>query len=175
MQIMTHNHSTFALKSASKMDGDDVRTLLASIPSENGFTNAAYGISREDFPAWLETTVNHAAGIGLPEGYVPSTTYFLYVNGEPVGMIRLRTQLSESLRILGGHIGYAVGPAFRGKGYATKMLRLVLQEANAIGIEQALVTANVDNLASRRVIEKNGGVLEDIIENTCRYWVPTDV
>lgn len=172
---MTHSHSTFALKTASKMDGDDVWRLLASIPDENGFTNDAYGISREAFPAWLEATVNHAAGIGLPEGYVPSTTYFLYVNGEPVGMIRLRTQLTESLRVFGGHIGYVVGSAYRGKGYATEMLRLVLREAHAIGIEQALVTANSDNLASRRVIEKNGGVLEDIINNTCRYWVPTRV
>ena len=170
---MTRIHSTFALKSASKMDGDNVRLLLASIPSENGFTNAAYGISRKDFPAWLESAEKHAAGIGLPEGYVPSTTYFLYVNGEPVGMIRLRHQLSDSLRVLGGHIGYAVGPAFRGKGYATEMLRLVLREAHAMGIEQALVTANTDNLASRRVIEKNGGVLDCITDHTCRYWVPT--
>ena len=42
-----------------------------------------------------------------------------------------------------------------------RMLAAVLVEARAKGIDQALLTCDVDNVASRKVIEANGGVLED--------------
>lgn len=42
-----------------------------------------------------------------------------------------------------------------------------------LGIERALVTCDVDNVASRRVVEKNGGVLEDEYRGKLRFWVPT--
>ena len=41
------------------------------------------------------------------------------------------------------------------------MLAAVLPEAHARGIDPALLTCDADNVASRRVIEANGGVLED--------------
>jgi predicted acetyltransferase len=36
-----------------------------------------------------------------------------------------------------------------------------------------LITCDVDNIASRRVIEHNGGVLEDQREQKLRFWAPT--
>jgi predicted acetyltransferase len=42
-----------------------------------------------------------------------------------------------------------------------------------MGIDPVLVTSGVDNLASRRVIEPNRGVLEDERHGTLRFWVPT--
>ena len=36
-----------------------------------------------------------------------------------------------------------------------------------------LVTCDVDNVGSRRVIEANGGVLEDVRGAKRRYWIPT--
>jgi predicted acetyltransferase len=35
------------------------------------------------------------------------------------------------------------------------------------------VTCDVDNVASRKVIERNGGVLEDRRGDKLRFWVPT--
>jgi predicted acetyltransferase len=35
------------------------------------------------------------------------------------------------------------------------------------------VTCDEDNLASRKVIETNGGVLSDRRADKLRYWVPT--
>jgi predicted acetyltransferase len=35
------------------------------------------------------------------------------------------------------------------------------------------VTCDDDNIASRRVIEANAGVLEDIRNHKMRFWVPT--
>ena len=53
------------------------------------------------------------------------------------------------------------------------MLHDVLPHANLLGIDPALVTCDVDNVASRRVIEANGGILEDERRGKLRFWVPT--
>ena len=58
-----------------------------------------------------------------------------------------------------GHIGYAVVPWKSGRGYATEALRAMLPEAAAEGLRYVEITTGVGNAASRRVIEKNGGVL----------------
>ena len=53
------------------------------------------------------------------------------------------------------------------------MLAAALPVARSLGIDQALLTCDQDNLASRKVIEANGGVLEDKNGDKVRYWVPT--
>ena len=57
-----------------------------------------------------------------------------------------------------GHIGYAVVPWKRGRGYATGALRAMLPEAAAEGLRYVEITTGAGNDASRRVIEKNGGL-----------------
>jgi predicted acetyltransferase len=74
---------------------------------------------------------------------------------------------------MGGHIGYDVRPSARRRGYATAMLRDALIVARRLGIESALVTCSVDNVGSRTVIERNGGVLEDERSGKLRFWLPT--
>jgi predicted acetyltransferase len=58
-----------------------------------------------------------------------------------------------------GHIGYSVVPWKRGRGYATRALQLILPHAREEGLPYVELTAVADNVASQRVITKNGGVL----------------
>lgn len=58
-----------------------------------------------------------------------------------------------------GHIGYGVVPWKRGLGYATRALRELLPDARAEGLRFVEIATAVDNIASQRVIEANGGVL----------------
>lgn len=58
-----------------------------------------------------------------------------------------------------GHIGYSVVPWRRREGLATRGLALLLDDARAEGLRSVLLTTDPDNLASQRVIERNGGVL----------------
>ena len=66
-------------------------------------------------------------------------------------------------------------PACWNQGYATEMLALALQKCDALGLRELLLTCSPDNPASRRVIEKNGGVLENIVEfqgnPVCHYRI----
>lgn len=105
--------------------------------------------------------------------FVPQTTLW-WVDGEDyLGRISVRHRLTDFLLEVGGHIGYYVVPSRRREGHATAMLRAVLPAAHRIGVDPALVTCDETNLASRKVIEAAGGVLEDRRGVKLRYWVPT--
>lgn len=108
-----------------------------------------------------------------PENWVPSTTLWWVEGDEYLGRIAIRHRLTPRLFEVGGHIGYDVRPSVRRRGHATAMLAAALPIARDLGIDPALVTCDEDNVASRRVIERNGGVLEDKRGNKLRFWVPT--
>ncbi|MGI8435224.1 MAG: GNAT family N-acetyltransferase [Nocardioidaceae bacterium] len=109
----------------------------------------------------------------LPEGIVSSTALWWAEENTYLGRVSVRHCLTKWLEDFGGHIGYAVRPSARRRGHATAMLAASLPVAAELGISSALVTCDADNLASRRVIEANGGVLEDQRGEKLRYWLPT--
>ncbi|SDJ45915.1 Acetyltransferase (GNAT) domain-containing protein [Actinokineospora alba] len=83
-------------------------------------------------------------------------------------------RLNDELTDFGGHIGYDIRPSARGRGHATALLAAALGVAHTYGIDRALLTCAPDNLASRRVIERNGGELDDISPaGRLRYWCRT--
>lgn len=47
----------------------------------------------------------------------------------------------------------------------------MLVEAEKKNISEVLLTCHMDNVPSRKVIEANGGVLQDIFEGRRRYWI----
>ena len=121
-------------------------------------------------------------GEGLPAGFVAHSTFWMVEDGrEVVGVSNLRHQLTENLRIEGGHIGYGVRPGARRRGVATELLRQTLERARALGIEEAMVTCADTNEGSIRTILANGGrfdgktFVEKRGEIVRRYWVPTAV
>ena len=108
-----------------------------------------------------------------PEGWVPCTTLWWIEGADYLGRIAVRHRLTPFLRDVGGHIGYDVCPTARRRGHATAMLREVLPVARRLGIDPVLITCDADNIASRTVIERNGGMLEDQRGDKLRYWAPT--
>ncbi|MFC5004523.1 GNAT family N-acetyltransferase [Dactylosporangium cerinum] len=138
---------------------------------------------REFEPGWARPEifaayVDRLRALALPDtprpaDHVPSTTLWWLHADEYLGRVAIRHQLTPHLREAGGHIGYDIRPSARRRGHATAMLRAALPVARALGIESALLTCDVTNTASRRVIEANGGVLEDRRGDKFRFWVPT--
>jgi predicted acetyltransferase len=82
-------------------------------------------------------------------------------DGEFCGVIGLRWQsgTTELPAYCLGHVGYSVVPWKRRRGYATRALKLLLPHAGEEGLGHIEITTDADNIASRRVIEANGGVL----------------
>ena len=151
------------LKRLSPDDGRDVYELLQSIPKEeNGLMNNANGLTYEEYKAWLIKKQRDSEQVGIVDGWkVPSTTFWLCADGNPVGFGVVRHFLTDALRKQGGNIGYGIAPAYRGKGYGKELLRLLLKEAKRRGIDEALVTVHLDNLPSQAVALANGGVIVD--------------
>ena len=115
-------------------------------------------------------------GVGLPEGRVPADFLVAEVDGVPVGRVSVRHRLNDFLLQEGGHIGYAVAPEFRRRGYATQIVREAVQRLAALGVDRVLITCDEGNQASAGTIEKAGGVLEDVRPATTgpakrRYWI----
>jgi predicted acetyltransferase len=116
------------------------------------------------------------SGHDLPSGWVPSAFLIAELKGALVGRISLRHRLTDFLENFGGHIGYAVRPAYRRRGIATEILRQGVIIARAEGIEQILVTCDQSNRASASIIARAGGVLEDVRVDPEgipreRYWI----
>jgi predicted acetyltransferase len=157
-------------------DEEQVLAAVTEFGGEGGHWSYRY---RPDLPwaDYVDLVHRWEDGVDLPEGFVEHAELVAVIDGDIVGRTSVRFVLNDFLRTIGGHIGYAVRPPFRRRGYATEILRQSLDIAHAHGISPVLVTCDVDNIGSRRVIEANGGVLEGIFDGEPglpqkrRYWI----
>lgn len=114
-----------------------------------------------------------------PAGMVPESIFWLIAEEQFAGRLSLRHRLNRELERYGGHIGYEIRPSLRRRGYGRLICRLGLEEARKLGLARVLLTCDDDNVGSFRIIESNGGLLQDRIDNgrhalTRRYWVTLD-
>ena len=143
---------------------DEVRHMLRRPSDQESF---------EDFVTHL---LGWAQGLYLPEGWVPSTELWLIDGNEYIGTVSIRHRLTEKLLRESGHSGYYIRPSKRKMGYGKKILAMGLEKAKELGLTKVLVTCDENNIGSRKVIEANRGVLEDIVEvknapRKRRYWI----
>ncbi len=140
--------------------------------------NSEYFKNNFDFEDYIKDINDLSSGIGLPEGYVPSTEWWLInTNADILGTVRLRHRLGEMNYPEGGHIGYDIAPSYRRQGYGKAILQLSLSKAREIGLKRVLITCDFDNIGSKKIIEYNGGILENSIiskvtsKEILRYWI----
>lgn len=132
----------------------------------------------EEFADFVQM-LDNCENANLDRRYCSTSSYFvLDENNKLIGATSLRHYLTVDGFNTWGHIGYGVRPSERLKGYATEMLKLMLAEAKNKKIYKVLIGVHKSNIASRRVVEKCGGFLENIVEDTenqteliCRYWI----
>jgi predicted acetyltransferase len=132
----------------------------------------------KSWSAFLQSNQEQRQGLNPSTYRVRGVQLGAFVDGELVGRASLRFELNEFFAERGGHVGYGVAPAQQRRGYATEILRQSLIVLRAEGVDRVLVTCGIDNVASARTIEKNGGVYEstsppipgDPVE-TRRYWI----
>ncbi len=115
---------------------------------------------RNNFEKFIEAQLNKQT-LWTKDSPVDVTELWAILNETYVGRISIRHKLNHDLEIMGGHIGYDTRPSYRGRGIATSMLRQALPIAKQLGISKVLITCDDNNLASIKIIEKNGGVLKD--------------
>jgi predicted acetyltransferase len=158
-------------------------------PADESVAVAAHAdLAKEDFAfllgydpgrpwaEWLADTERNRSGEVLPGDRVRSAFLAAEVGGRLVGRVSVRFALNDWLAREGGHIGYAVVPSCRRRGYATQILRLAIVLAHEAGVDPLLVVCDEHNLGSAAVIERCGGVFEGAATSEDgtpirRYWI----
>lgn len=135
--------------------------IAESLTVDGRYPYNNWPLARENFAAFVQELRDEAAGVGLPPGIPPQQTYFLVLNSATViGELRFRPDVEPPYEERNGHIGYNLRPQYRGQGYGTRALALVIEEARRRGLPGVQIPIEGDNRASRRIAEKNGAVLE---------------
>lgn len=113
----------------------------------------------DNFEDWYISVYNSLRGKNIKEGMVPATTYLaIRVDDKKVvGMVDIRHRLNPFLANFGGHIGYSVRKSERNKGYGTEILAKALKICKDMSLDNVLVTCKKGNIASEKIIKKNGG------------------
>ncbi len=145
-----------------KINTGDARAqweYTAALPeNENGLTNPYHGVMFDEYlEKVLPALISYEHPVHMPDWFVPETYYYLWDGGRLVGEFRIRHYLTEALRHGAGHIGYSIRKDERGKGYGTAGLKLAAAIAKTIIPEDEIyLCVNRDNIASQRVMLKNG-------------------
>jgi predicted acetyltransferase len=134
-----------------------------------------------DFQDYIDRLTVKTGDILLPDGEriprAPGDIYWLVDGSDFIGEAGVRYALNPWLTQIGGHVGYGIRPRFQNQGYGKLILRLALARCWDQGVRRALVTCYDHNIPSARVIEANGGVLENLIDDprgggkSRRYWI----
>ena len=157
--------------------------IMAREDNRQWFWNiAGKQLEPEDVEQYIQDAYYHTRWERLPDWRLANTTFWLVDEDklEMLGMINIRHTLgTEFLEKYGWHIGYAVHPKHRQKGYGTMMLQLCLEKIPTLwlDLDKLLITCDETNIASQKIIEKNGGVFESEIVDAehdikkLRYWI----
>jgi predicted acetyltransferase len=137
---------------------------------ENGLLNDYHDINRNDFDTALETIIVQPNGQKLRDGCVPQTIYYLRDDDNIVGTLHFRHYLCQSLIEGSGHVGYYIAPEYRGKGYASQGLKLLINEIrDNVQEDEIYLRVNRDNPASLKVMLNNGGYIHH--QDDTKYYV----
>lgn len=133
----------------------------------------------EDYAAFVKRLDDYEHGTNLDSRFCTTTSFFVVnENDRLIGAASLRHYLTIEGYNTWGHIGYGVRPSERRKGYATRMLQMMLEEAKNKKIRRVLIACHTSNIGSAKVIERCNGKRENIVqdpndanETICRYWI----
>ena len=152
-----------------------------SKPWEPNFITAHYfeEVCGKNFEHYMELLSDVKAGKNIPFNRVPSTTLYGFYDNQIIVRFSIRHVLDEFLSNIGGHVGYVVAPAFRGKGVASHGFKMCIQyiKSELPAIARLLVTCDENNIGSEKVILKQNASFESFsepLENGIRkkrFWI----
>ncbi len=149
----------YELKIVNMKMGKDVYEMYQDIPKEEiGSTNVTNGLSYEEYKKQLKKYKKEELEKNIN---LDTTTnrYIFYKDDYPIGEVGIRTTINDFWQNKGSQVFYKIRLSERNKGYGTIMLRLALIECKKLGMKQVRINCDDTNIPSKRIIEKNGGII----------------
>ncbi len=150
------------IKEANFDDFEEEFAFNEKLPElESGFRNFYYGVTKEEFKDRCLNYIISLSYMTEPKGDIlPMTTYYLWKDNIIIGTFTVIHELNEFQKEKDGHIAYAILEEYRGNGYATKGLSLVLEEAKKyVKEDEIYMHTTKDNPASLKVMLNNGAYI----------------
>ena len=136
--------------------------MYQDIPySEIGSSNKINGVTYEEFLNICDEYIKEEKEINS-ELNTTTQRYILYDNEILIGEVGIRTTINDYWKNKGSQIYYKIRTSKRGKGYGNLILLLALEEAKKIGLKKVRINCDNNNIASKKIIIRNGGK-EDIV------------
>lgn len=119
-------------------------------------------VEKLDYDVWLKQIADNSSKETVHRDWVVSSTFLVFrkKDNRLIGFVEIRHKLNDFLRSYGGHIGLGIRPTERGKGYALEIMKKALNYCKKIGLKKVMLACYKDNIASRKTIERCGGILE---------------
>lgn len=153
-------------------NNDKYYNFLKEFPNSERFRNPALNLKREDLEKWLSEREEKAKGTETDKFGIQEYLYWIILGDELIGIGLIRPHLTKEYYIRGGHIGWGLLEKYRGKGLGTVASRELINLAKKVHkVEKCLITIIDFNIASRKVAEKNGAILQKIDNHICYYEV----
>ena len=130
------------------------RYVLSYQASDDASDYQKYEPALIDFDAYLNFLHQGSIPKGQADTWVFTSSFWLIDDQEVVGVVRVR----HGFVPFAGHIGYDVAPIYRRKGYGQIILKLALEKARDLNLESVTLFCTKDNIASKKIIERNGGL-----------------
>lgn len=146
-------NNKIVLRKANLDEMDKEVEFIRKVPFlENGFANFFYNVLNRT----NEEILFYCLNLSYSEDNIPIYTYFLWVDDKIVGMYHLLSRLTEDQKKKDGHISYTILKEYRGKGYGTEGLALMIDEAKTIIPEDEIyMHTTINNPASLKMMMNN--------------------
>ena len=160
------------LKELAIDDGIEYLELLNELSTyENVYARPVpQKIDENEFKYFKELRIKLRNNYNLPKGVIPTTTYWIMNNNEPIGYGTIKHYIDFSKP--GGHFGLCLKKDYQNKGIgmivSDKMSEIALNE---LGIEEVIYTSKSENEQSKRSVEKIGGKFISEHDGYCFYKV----
>lgn len=156
---------------------DSYKKALEEAGAEIQDSGLAKPSLNQTFAEFIAMYKKQEEGKNLPEGYVPASMFWLIDKNEFIGRLQIRHKLNKFLFNEGGHIGYFIRPSKRRMGYGKKILQLGLEKAKKLGIKNVLITCDITNAGSKKIIESQNATYASTYAPSSekpaklRYWI----
>ena len=132
---------------------------IDGIDTFEGIRNLEH-LNKMRFEEWYQELIDNEDKEKIPAYYSTQITYAVIEDDKIIGFLNARWENVPVLEKYGGLIGYSIRPKYRGFGYANEMLSLGLEKYKEKNYSKINISCKDFNIPSKKVIEKNNGILE---------------